>query len=115
MHKLRPPPYPVEEGLGEFMPPDALRQVAVEYQTGLLQHLNDLVRGMHSYMAAVTSAYSLWSVYQDTEYENMSVLQTVISTAQDRELVLTFNYASQALNNSFFLEQLVRNCYAIFQ
>ena len=40
--------------------------------------------------------------------ENQSVTQTVISAATHRRHALAFNYASQALNNSFFLECLVR-------
>lgn len=36
------------------------------------------------------------------------MVQTVISAAQDPNQVLAFNYASEALNNSFFLETLVR-------
>jgi hypothetical protein len=35
-------------------------------------------------------------------------VQTVIDTAPDRSKTLAFNYASQALNNSFFLDTLVR-------
>jgi hypothetical protein len=37
------------------------------------------------------------------------VVQTVISSATDADLALTFNVASQALNNSFFLDNLVSN------
>jgi hypothetical protein len=40
--------------------------------------------------------------------EYQSVTQTVISAAGHRRHALAFNYASQALNNSFFLECLVR-------
>ena len=43
-----------------------------------------------------------------TELENKSVVQTIIDTAPDRSKTLAFNYASQALNNSFFLDTLVR-------
>jgi hypothetical protein len=42
-----------------------------------------------------------------TEHENKSVAQTVISTSDDRSKTLAFNYASLALNNSFFLDHLV--------
>lgn len=35
-------------------------------------------------------------------------MQTLIQSAQDPSLSLTFNYASEALNNSFFLSTLVR-------
>jgi Fe-Mn family superoxide dismutase len=34
--------YPVEEGLGNFLPPDALK-VQVEWQDGLLERLNEQV------------------------------------------------------------------------
>lgn len=40
--------------------------------------------------------------------ENKSVAQTVIDTAPDPTKSLAFNYASEALNNSFFLDFLVR-------
>lgn len=38
----------------------------------------------------------------------MSVAKTVIETAPRREMALAFKYASEALNNSFFLDFLVR-------
>lgn len=40
--------------------------------------------------------------------EGQSVTDTVISAASHERDALAFNYASQALNNSFFLECLVR-------
>ena len=42
-----------------------------------------------------------------TRLEHESVFQTVISSAEDASLALTFNVASQALNNSYFLDNLV--------
>lgn len=42
-----------------------------------------------------------------TEFESSSVVETVVGTAQDRSKTLAFNLASQALNNSFFLSNLV--------
>lgn len=44
-HIRRELAYPIEKGLGEFLPPAALKTLAVEYQDGLLQRLNDEVRG----------------------------------------------------------------------
>ncbi|KAJ3527277.1 hypothetical protein NMY22_g9851 [Coprinellus aureogranulatus] len=41
-----------------------------------------------------------------TENENQTVSQTVLSTAVSRERTLAFNYASLALNNSFFLDNV---------
>nr|GAT53803.1 manganese superoxide dismutase [Mycena chlorophos] len=85
-HLPLPLPYDIAHGLGKFLPPPALETVAVEYQLGLLTRLTDEVR--HS------------------EEEGLSVTQTVISTAPYRHKTLAFNYASLALNNSFFLGRL---------
>ncbi|OBZ71941.1 putative 37S ribosomal protein S26A, mitochondrial [Grifola frondosa] len=52
----------------------------------LLDRLNDQVKG--------------------TSLENKSVVQTVVEAARDPDKVLEFNYACEALNNSFFLESL---------
>ncbi|KAI0922028.1 hypothetical protein AcW2_006839 [Taiwanofungus camphoratus] len=86
MHYRKELQYPVEEGLGDFLSPEALKVVAVDYQQGLLDRLNDQVKG--------------------TVLEGKSIVQTVIEAAQDPNRVLEFNYASEALNNSFFLESL---------
>ncbi|KAG6919298.1 hypothetical protein DXG01_007430 [Tephrocybe rancida] len=86
IHKRVPLPYPIEGGLGEFLPPAALKTVAVDYQEGLLKRLDEEVRGSP----------------EATE----SVAQTVLNTASVRERTLAFNYASLALNNSYFLDQL---------
>jgi len=48
--------------------------------------LNDIVRG--------------------TKEEKSSILQTIVASAAVRERALEFNYASEALNNSFFLDAL---------
>ena len=45
IHHRKELPYPVENGLGDFLSPEALNMVAVEYQNGLLDRLNDQVRG----------------------------------------------------------------------
>jgi hypothetical protein len=45
-HQLEKLPYPIENGLGDFLPPEALKVVAIDYQAGLLQHLNEELRGM---------------------------------------------------------------------
>ncbi|TEB35475.1 hypothetical protein FA13DRAFT_1728284 [Coprinellus micaceus] len=85
VHKRRALLYPVEDGVGHFLPPEALK-TAVEWQEGLLERLNEEVKG--------------------TENQNKSVTQTVINTATARERTLAFNYASLALNNSFFLDNI---------
>lgn len=51
---------------------------------------------------------SFMLVYIGTQVEHKSVAKTVIETAPNREMALAFKYASEALNNSFFLDFLVR-------
>jgi len=46
VHHVRSLPYGVEDGLGEFLSPQALKVVAQDYQQGLLERLNELVKGM---------------------------------------------------------------------
>ncbi|GAA5819961.1 hypothetical protein JCM11251_005426 [Rhodosporidiobolus azoricus] len=86
LHHRVPLPYAQEQGLPGFLSPQALKTVAVDWQQGVLDRLNALVRG--------------------TEIEDKSVLQTLKETAQDPSQTLAFNYASEALNNSFFLSTL---------
>ncbi|SGY20521.1 BQ5605_C016g08082 [Microbotryum silenes-dioicae] len=86
LHQRVPLPYQLEQGLEPFLSPTALKTIAVDWQQGVLTRLNELVRG--------------------TPVENQTVLQTVKQTAANPEQVLAFNYASEALNNSFFLSTL---------
>ncbi|KAG6830618.1 hypothetical protein H0H92_015710 [Tricholoma furcatifolium] len=86
VHRRVELPYSIEDGLGNFLPPNALKTVAIEYQEGLLKRVDELVRG--------------------SPEANESIAQTVLNTAVDRTRVLEFNYASLALNNSYFLDQL---------
>ncbi|CAK5262673.1 unnamed protein product [Mycena citricolor] len=88
-HLPLPLPYSMKDGLGKFLPPPALETVAMDYQLGLLKRLTEEVR--------------------NTEEEGQSVTQVILSTAPYREKTLAFNYASLALNNSFFLGQLTPN------
>ncbi|KAH9843730.1 uncharacterized protein C8Q71DRAFT_11812 [Rhodofomes roseus] len=85
-HERKALPYPIENGLGKFLSPASLKVIASDYQNGLLDRLNDQVRG--------------------TVLENKSVVQTAIEAARDPHKVLEFDYACEALNNSFFLESL---------
>ena len=41
-------PYKIEEGMGDFLTPEGLKMIAVDYQQGLLDRLNDEVRGKHT-------------------------------------------------------------------
>ncbi|KAK0534435.1 hypothetical protein OC834_001905 [Tilletia horrida] len=87
LHSLHPfPPRFDGTGCEPFLSKKAFDLIFTEYHGGLLERLNDEVRG--------------------TEYETASVSETVIGTAQDRSKILAFNLASQALNNSFFLNGL---------
>ncbi|KAF8495159.1 hypothetical protein F5888DRAFT_1712544 [Russula emetica] len=86
IHVRVPLPYKVEDGVGDFLSPAALKIIAEDYQQGLLDRLNEQIKG--------------------TNLENMSVAQIVITTAPHESQTLAFNYASLALNNSFFLHHL---------
>ncbi|PFH52547.1 hypothetical protein AMATHDRAFT_74033 [Amanita thiersii Skay4041] len=86
LHQRRSLLYPLENGLGDFLPPPALKSLAVDWQQGLLDRLNEEVK--------------------DTEDEGLNLAKTVINTAAREERTLAFNYASLALNNSFFLDNL---------
>jgi len=104
LHTLKPLPYSIERGLGKFLPPQALKVLQLEYQNGLLERLNEQIYGvciipLYSLCADPTKGTSM-------EYEN-SLTQTVISLSDKRDYVLAFNYASLALNNDFFLSNLV--------
>ncbi|KAI0260935.1 Manganese/iron superoxide dismutase [Gloeopeniophorella convolvens] len=86
VHVRVPLPYKIEDGMGDFLPPAALKLVAEDFQQGLLDRLNEQTKG--------------------TQLEHLSVAQIVISTAPHASQTLAFNYASLALNNSFFLHHL---------
>ncbi|KIY72874.1 manganese and iron superoxide dismutase [Cylindrobasidium torrendii FP15055 ss-10] len=86
LHQRSMLPYRLEEGLGEFLPAPALKTVAVDYQEGLLKQLNEEIRG--------------------TEYATMTVVDTILAAATTPAAALTFNLASLALNNHFFLDHL---------
>lgn len=106
IHQRKELPYPIEEGLGTFLPPHALKMVAQDYQHGLLERLNNEVRG--EYPPRRLCGARVLTSHAGTRLENKSVVQTIINAARDPNMVLEFNYACEALNNSFFLENLVR-------
>mgnify|MGYP006894097955 CR=1 FL=1 len=87
LHQLPPQPAAIVEGCDPFLSKRTTSLLWNQWQAGLLQRLNDEVKG--------------------TPRAAESVVETVISTARDRENVLAFNYASLALNNSFFLHGLL--------
>ncbi|KAF8138125.1 hypothetical protein EV363DRAFT_1155598 [Boletus edulis] len=86
VHTRKALPYKTEDGLGDFMSPQTLHMVAVEYQQGLLDRMNQECR--------------------DVEDKRKTVAQLVLDTARSRDRAIMFKYASHALNNSFFLNCL---------
>ena len=46
IHRLRELPYNIDEGVGDFLSPAALRMIAIDYQQGLLTRLNEQVKGL---------------------------------------------------------------------
>ncbi|KAG6328171.1 hypothetical protein ID866_10917 [Astraeus odoratus] len=86
LHTRKELPYKIEDGLGDFMSPRTLQMVAVEYQQGLLDRLNEYLR--------------------DAEDNRKTIAQVVLDTAELSDKTMTFKYASHALNNSFFLNCL---------
>ena len=57
LHTRKELPYSIEDGLGNFMSPRTLQMVGVEYQQGLLDRLNDYLRGKHRQVAAPRSEF----------------------------------------------------------
>jgi superoxide dismutase, Fe-Mn family len=48
IHVRVPLPYNVEDGMGDFLPPAALKLIAEDYQQGLLDRLNEQIKGAPS-------------------------------------------------------------------
>lgn len=88
LHSLPPLPGNFVEGKGcdPLFSSTAVKLLWSDWQGGLLNKLNDEVRG--------------------TQWENASIVETVIGAAKDPQHIQAFNYASLALNNSFFLSNL---------
>lgn len=103
LHQRAQLPYKVEDGVGDFLPPAALKTIAVDYQEGLLENLNEQVRGI--YISHLIFILKLAT--QGTDMQDKSVADTIIAASTSRRNILAFNYASLALNNHFFLDRLV--------
>ena len=88
LHSLPSLPANLKEGEGcePLFSSQTVRLLWDDWHAGLLNKLNDEVRG--------------------TPWENSSIVETVIGTSQDPAQIQAFNYASLALNNSFFLSGL---------
>lgn len=61
VHRRIPLPYPINGGLGKFLPPPAL-QTLVDYQDGLLSRLNEEVRGT-SIKSTINGVYDIIPLY----------------------------------------------------
>ncbi|CAH7684892.1 hypothetical protein BY996DRAFT_367481 [Phakopsora pachyrhizi] len=79
-------PFSIDTGLSPFLTSKTCKILAVEWQDGLLDRLNQYVRG--------------------TSAESKTLFDTIVDLSKDRTQVLPFNLASEALNNSFFLNGL---------
>ncbi|POW05856.1 hypothetical protein PSTT_09430 [Puccinia striiformis] len=79
-------PFSIEKGLDPFLSAKTVKSLAIDWQDGLLDRLNQHVKG--------------------TSAEHKSLFDTIIDLAKDRTQVIPFNLASEALNNSFFLNGL---------
>ncbi|KAA1073198.1 hypothetical protein PGT21_003429 [Puccinia graminis f. sp. tritici] len=79
-------PYSIDQGLTPFLSAKTVKSLAIDWQDGLLDRLNQHVKG--------------------TPAENKSLFDTIVDLAKDRTQVIPFNLASEALNNSFFLNGL---------
>lgn len=73
VHTLPRLAYPVEDGVGKFLSPKALRAIAIEYQGGLLERLNELVKGTWHLLEAAGSAlgliFRIWPRYRTRQPE----------------------------------------------
>lgn len=135
LHSRVPLDYPLENGVGSFLSKDALKTIAVDWQEGVLDRLNQLARGQSPFLGAwhgwherpsqdflpspspsppapIGRGHSQRELttllcQSGTESETQSVIQTLLSSASKPDEALLFNYASEALNNSFFLSTLV--------
>ena len=52
IHVRVPLPYKIENGMSDFLPPAALKVIAEDYQQGLLDRLNEQIKGTFSWMLA---------------------------------------------------------------
>lgn len=101
-------PFDVDAGLPPFLSPAATRRLAVEWQEGLLERLNEHVAGQRQRSRSDQNLYLTTSPrLAGTESEGKTLFDTIVDLSKDRTQVVPFNLASEALNNSFFLNGLV--------
>jgi Fe-Mn family superoxide dismutase len=63
IHIRVPLPYKVEDGMGDFLSPGALKVIAEDYQQGLLDRLNEQIKGnvSVSYICTNLRIYWVWA------------------------------------------------------
>ena len=98
LHQLPPMPPALAEGCEPFLSKRTANLLWTQWQAGLLQRLNEEVRGALRVRGGANTG---------TAHATESVVETVMNTARSREQLLAFSYASLALNNSFSLSGLV--------
>lgn len=97
----------VDAGLKPFLSPATTRMLAVEWQEGLLDRLNEYVAGQQHRSLGRDCRELKVLPLTGTESEGKTLFDTIVDLSKDRTQVVPFNLASEALNNSFFLNCLV--------
>lgn len=105
-------PFNLENGLTPFLSSTTLKTLAVDWQSGLLDRLNQQVQGEFIVISLLVTCLLNCTKprYGDdtgTAAEHLSLFDSIIHLAKDRTQTSAFNLASEALNNSFFLHGLV--------
>ncbi|KAL2017506.1 hypothetical protein VTK56DRAFT_2048 [Thermocarpiscus australiensis] len=85
-HTIRPLQYGGSKGIPDFLSPAAFNIAWNQYQTHLLEKLNQLVA--------------------ETDWESRDVKDIMLATARDPALAPIFNHASMIHNNHFFFKHL---------
>ncbi|CAO1629178.1 unnamed protein product [Sympodiomycopsis kandeliae] len=86
-HHLPPLPARISQGCAPLLSESTVKMLWNEHQQNLLDKLNDEVEG--------------------SDFQNSTLVHTIISTAAKPQEIRAFNYASLALNNAFFLSGIV--------
>ena len=60
IHVRVPLPYKVEDGMGDFLSPAGLKVIAEDYQQGLLDRLNEQIKGNVSVSYFCTNPRIYW-------------------------------------------------------
>jgi hypothetical protein len=69
IHVRIPLPYKVEDGMGDFLSPEALKVIAEDYQQGLLDRLNEQIKGNASVSYICTNPRTYWVWAGECRYQ----------------------------------------------